>query len=98
MRAEQDHRFGIQAPALENVGTVWSVADPDEVLAEVRCPAHLVAGQYDLGGAMDAEDVRRAAAAIPDCTVTVLETAGHSIHSERPGEYVSELRGFLMAL
>jgi pimeloyl-ACP methyl ester carboxylesterase len=98
MQARQFHRFDIHALSSEIVETIWGVEDPDAVLMEVKCPAHLIAGQYDLGGAMDAEDVRRASAAIPDCTRTVLGTVGHGIHADRPGEYVNELRKFLTTL
>ncbi len=98
MQAEQFHRFDVRALAPEIVESIWGVSDPDAVLAEVRCPTYLVAGQYHLGGAMDEEDVRRAAEAIPDCTPTVLESVGHGIHTDRPETYVSELRGFMAML
>jgi pimeloyl-ACP methyl ester carboxylesterase len=102
MRAWELHHFDVralgQALAPDVVESVWGVPDPDAVLMEVQCPAHLVAGQYDLGGAMDEEDVRRAVAAIPGCTHTVLEGVGHVIHADRPQEYVSELDKFLTRL
>jgi pimeloyl-ACP methyl ester carboxylesterase len=72
--------------------------DPDAVLAEIRCPAHLLAGQYDLGGAMEEDDVVRTVSKIPHCTHTIFSDVGHSIHKEKPQEYVEELRAFLETL
>ncbi len=94
MRARQLHQYDVRTLDPEVLDSIWGVPDPDAVLVQIQCPAHLVAGQYDLGGAMDEEDVRRAVVAIPGCTRTVLEGVGHVIHADRPQEYLSELRRF----
>jgi pimeloyl-ACP methyl ester carboxylesterase len=93
-RARQLHQFDYRTLAPEVLDSIWSLPDPDVVLAQIQCPTHLVAGHYDLGGAMAVGDVPRAVAATPGCTHTVVEGVGHTIHAEKPGEYLSELRRF----
>jgi pimeloyl-ACP methyl ester carboxylesterase len=92
-RARQLHQFDYRTLAPEILESMWTVSDPDVVLVQVQCHAHLVAGKYDLGGAMADGDVPRAVAAIPGCTHTVLEV-GHTIHKDEPGQYLSELKQF----
>jgi pimeloyl-ACP methyl ester carboxylesterase len=70
--------------------------EPDALLAQIRAPLHLMAGQLELGGAMSAQDVECFAAAAPRATHEVVAGAGHMIHDERPGEYIEALRGVVM--
>ncbi len=80
-------------PAID--GIILGQHDPDDLLAQVRCPIHLLAAQAEFGGAMDAQDVQRFAAHAPACTYAVLKGAGHGIHVERPAEYVQALQLFM---
>ena len=43
-------------PAID--GTILGPHDPDDLLRQIRCPAHLLAGQVEFGGAMSAQDVQ----------------------------------------
>lgn len=107
---EQAGEEGVRARALElsrldvNVlaptidGTLWSVPDPDPVLNGIACPVHIVAGLYELGGALDEADLQRAVANIPGCTQTVIDTVGHMVHTDQPRVYVRELMAFLERL
>lgn len=80
-------------PAID--GVTWGGHEPDDLLANVRCPAHLLAAQVEFGGAMTRDDVQRCITAVPHCTHTVFERTGHGIHEERPNEYLEALRQFL---
>lgn len=64
---------------------------PDDLLAQIRCPVHLLAGQSDYGGALEARDVQRAIATLSHCIHTVFEGVGHMIHQERPEAYLQAL-------
>lgn len=80
-------------PALE--GVLLGPEEPDALLSQIRCPVHLVAAQSDLGGAMEARDVKRAVSMMPHCTHAVIENAGHDIHLDQPEAFLCELRQFL---
>lgn len=83
-------------PAID--GVLLAGHEPDDLLARVRCPIHLLAAQVALGGAMDAQDVQRFVAHAPASTHTVFEGTGHGIHEERPAEYVQALHQFMAAV
>ena len=83
-------------PAID--GVLLAGCEPDDLLAQIRCPIHLLAAQVALGGAMDAQDVQRFVAHAPHATYAVLEGVGHGIHEERPAEYVQALRQFMAAV
>jgi pimeloyl-ACP methyl ester carboxylesterase len=83
-------------PAID--GVLLGAHETDDLLAQVRCPIHLLAGQAELGGAMAAQDVQRFVAHAPACTYAVLEGTGHGIHEERPAEYVRALQQFMAAV
>lgn len=68
---------------------------PDELLAQVRCPVRLLAGQREAGGALDAQDVERAAGQLAQCEQTVFPGVGHMIHQERPEAYAQALIHFI---
>lgn len=95
-RAIQLHQIdpAVLEPALE--GPVFGDGEPDDLLARMHCPVHLVAAQFALGGAMDAPDVQRAVAQLPHCTHTVIENAGHDIHLDQPQAFMRELKRFLI--
>lgn len=40
-------------------GIILGDREPDDLLAQVRCPIHLLAAQAEFGGVMDAQDVQR---------------------------------------
>jgi pimeloyl-ACP methyl ester carboxylesterase len=95
-RAIQLHQMdpAVLEPALE--GTLFGDDEPDDLLARIHCPVHLVAAQSALGGAMAARDVQRAVAQIPNCTHTIIGNAGHDIHLDQPEAFMHELKQFLM--
>ena len=80
-------------PALE--GSLFGDQAPDDLLARVRCPAHLLAAQFDLSGAMDERDIQRAIAQMPHATHAVIDNAGHDIHLDRPQAFLWELKQFV---
>ncbi len=80
-------------PAID--GILLGAYEPDDLVAQVRCPIHLLAAQYDLSMVMDAQDVARFAAHAPHCTYEVLKGVGHGIHKERPEEYEQALQQFM---
>lgn len=75
-------------------GIILGAYEPDDLLAQVRCPLHLLAAQAARGGAMTAADVRRFADHAPHGTQAVID-AGHGIHEERPAEYVQAVQQFV---
>lgn len=81
--------LGVLDTALE--GHILGQYQPDELLTQVRCPVHLLAGQIGFGGTLDPADVQRAISKFPRCTHTVFEGAGHLIHEERPEAYLQAL-------
>lgn len=78
-------------------GVILGTHDPDNLVAQIRCPVHLLAAQAEFGGAMTAQDVERFVSHAPHCTHAVLEGVGHGIHEERPDEYVQALQRFMAA-
>lgn len=95
-RAIQLHQVD---PAVLNpllAGTLLGPDQPDNLLRQIRCPVHLVAAQFNLGGVMNSEDIRRAIWQMPHCTHTVIENAGHDIHLDQPQAFARELKQFLM--
>jgi pimeloyl-ACP methyl ester carboxylesterase len=95
LRTIELHRLdpAIFDPAID--GILLGPYDPDDLVAQVRCPIHLLAAQYELSMVMDAQDVARFVAYAPHCTHTVLDGVGHGIHEERPEVYVETLRQFI---
>lgn len=86
----------VLAPLL--AGTLLAGHEADELLAQVRCPVHLLAAEAELGGAMEARDIARAVGQMPHCTHTLIKGAGHDIHLAQPDAFVREVKGFLRAL
>jgi pimeloyl-ACP methyl ester carboxylesterase len=78
-------------------GILLGLHEPDDLLAQVRCPVRLLAGEVNFGGALDAQDVQRAVSKLGHCDATVFEGVGHMIHQERPDEYVQALQQFVSA-
>lgn len=92
--------YQVDPAALEPIfaGTLLGQPNPDELLAQIRCPVHLLAGQSELGGAMNSQDVERAVSQMPHATHAVIEGADHDIHLSQPEAFVRELKGFLAAI
>lgn len=94
-RALQLHQVDPAAldPLLE--GDLFNGQEPDDLLAQIRCPVHLIAAQSDQGGAMTVQDVQRAAAQMSHCTHAIIEGAGHDVHLDQPQAFLQELKRFL---
>ena len=58
-QALQLHRLdpAVLDPAID--GIILGPYEPDDLLRQIRCPVHLLAGQVELGGAMSVRDVQR---------------------------------------
>lgn len=76
-------------------GLILGSEDPDTILRQVRCPAALLAGQVEFGGALSAGDVQRFRLGLASCSATVIEGAGHLIHREQPAAYLHALQRFV---
>jgi pimeloyl-ACP methyl ester carboxylesterase len=94
-RAIQLHQLDPTAldPAL--AGMLFGSNQPDELLARIQLPVHLIVAQASLGGAMTTQDVQRAISRLPQATYTVIEGAGHDIHLDQPEAFLHELKQFL---
>ena len=79
-------------------GSVFDSFEPDDLLAQIRCPVLLLAGRAELGSALTATDVDRLVHTVPDCTVTMVNDVGHGIHGEQPHTYLHELQQFWQRL
>jgi pimeloyl-ACP methyl ester carboxylesterase len=80
-------------PAID--GVILGEHEPDGLLAQIRCPIHLLAADADFGGAMDAQDVQHFITSAPHCSYAVLKGTGHGIHEERPGDYLQAVQHFM---
>lgn len=76
-------------------GTLFGEDKPDDLLARIDCPVHLVAAQASLGSALTLSDVQRAVAQMPHCTHAFVENAGHDIHLDQPEAFLSQLQQFM---
>lgn len=76
-------------------GVILGKHEPDDLLAQIRCPIHLLAADADFGGAMDAQDVQHFITSAPHCSYAVLKGTGHGIHEERPGDYLRAVQQFM---
>ena len=83
-------------PAID--GVILGRQEPDDLLAQIRCPIHLLAAEAEFGGAMDTQDVQHFITSAPHCSYAVLKGAGHGIHEERPTEYLQALQQFMAAV
>jgi pimeloyl-ACP methyl ester carboxylesterase len=96
-RAASLHRMdlGVLEPVVD--GTQFEGFDPDEALAAIRSPVHLLAGDVAFGGTVEQRDVERLASVVRCFTRRMLPGVGHFIHHTAPIEYVHELRAFARA-
>ncbi len=76
-------------------GILLGPDEPNDLLAQVRCPVRLLAGQLEVGGALDAQDVERAVGQLAHCEHTVFPGVGHMIHQEQPETYTQALIHFI---
>jgi pimeloyl-ACP methyl ester carboxylesterase len=72
--------------------------DVPTVLARIRCPVLLLQGEYALGGMLDDDAARRAAATIADCTHFRVPGAGHLIHTMQREATIRLVTDFLESL
>lgn len=93
-RALQLHQLdpAVLEPAL--AGTLLDGQEPDELLAQIRCPVHLVAAQV----ALTVQNVKQAVLQMPHCTHTVIQNTGHDIHLDQPEAFMRELKWFLSVI
>lgn len=94
-RAEQLHRLDPQTLDAAIDGSLFDQFDPDVILPQIVCAAHLLAGREELGGALSAADVQRIGALLPHGTFRLVEGVGHGIHVEQLAAYLHELMAFL---
>jgi pimeloyl-ACP methyl ester carboxylesterase len=97
-RAMQLHQVDPAILGPIQTGMFFGEDGPDALLRQIRCPAHLLAAQFDLGGALSAQDVARAVAQMPHSTHAVIENAGHDIHLDQPETFLREVKQFLTPL
>jgi pimeloyl-ACP methyl ester carboxylesterase len=97
-RAESLHRLdlGVLDPLLD--GTQFDGFSPDDDVARIRCPLHVLTGEVPLGGTMDRQDLDRLKSAVPHLSFRVFSGVGHLIHHTAPNAYVQELRSFAETL
>lgn len=109
--ANRDQRLAsFFRPDTDDGGLVWrcdmpgmAAAPRDELLLEgswdlldrIRCPLTLVVAGRD--SMLDPDVGPRVLARLPDARVTVVDGAGHRIHSDRPAEYLRLIDDFLAA-
>ncbi len=67
----------------------------EPVLAAVACPTLLVAGEKALGGALSAEQVKRASALLLRGEAVTIPSAGHSVHRDQPDRFAETVLRFL---
>jgi len=94
LKATELHRMDPSVMDVALAGGFLGSYEPDALLAQLRCPVHLLAGEVPYGGAMSADDVQRFVAHVPHAAHTVFEGAGHMIHDDRPQEYLDNLKQF----
>lgn len=94
-RAVQLHQMdpAILEPLL--AADLWGAEKPDEVLAQVRCPVHLVVAD---SGVFAEPELRRVLSLIPQASYAVIPDAGHDIHLDQPEAFLQELKRFLAAV
>lgn len=76
-------------------GTLLGESEPDALLAQIRCPVHVLAAESARGGAMDVADMTRTVAQIPHATYAIVKGAGHDIHLDQPEAFLREVKGFM---
>ena len=99
VRARAESLYRMDAEALQPVldGTQFDGFNPDDALAKIESPVHLLAGAVSLGGAIEQRDVERLASVVRRYTHRMLPGVGHMIHHTAPADYVSEVLAFAQA-
>jgi pimeloyl-ACP methyl ester carboxylesterase len=94
-RAIQLHQMdpAVLGPLFSN--TLLNGKQPDEILARVRCPVHVLAADPLLGAAVTNEDLRRMVMQMPHASHATIEQAGHDIHLDQPQQFLMEVQQFL---
>ena len=88
--------LAVADPALGD--TLLDGVHPDDLLRQIHCPVHLMAAEYNRGGALREVDVQRTVSQMPHSTHAVVQGAGHDIHLDRPDEFVRQLIQFLASI
>ncbi len=83
---QSDEGFRMQVHAINDF-------DGTDICREIQCPTLVVAGRLDI--IFPIGDCRELSEAIPNATLHVIEGAAHSIHSEKPLEFVKAVEDFL---
>lgn len=94
-RAIQLHQLDPATLEPTLAGRLLGSDEMDELLAQIRCPVHLIAAQTELGGALKLQNMQRAVAQMPHCTHAVIEGTGHDIHLDQPVAFMHQLKQFL---
>jgi pimeloyl-ACP methyl ester carboxylesterase len=97
-RAESLHRVDVGVLDTVLDGTQFDGFAPDDDIARIQCPLHVVAGEASLGGTIDRQDLEHLKSLIPHLTYRVLPGLGHFIHHTAPTLYTQELRSFAEGL
>lgn len=94
-RALQLHQ--VDPAVLEPVlpGEVLGHDQPDELLAQIDCPVHLLAADPALWSTLEDPELQRVVAQIPHCTSMRVENAGHDIHLDQPQVFLQEVTWFV---
>ena len=94
--ADSTQRLSPHVPlALEEQHRTNSELGWTTLLSGVRCPALLLHGDTDRGGALDAATARALRRHVPHVEVAHLPGAGHTPRHEDPRGYLMAVRGFL---
>jgi pimeloyl-ACP methyl ester carboxylesterase len=93
-RAEALHRVDVGVLDALLDGTQFDGFAPDDDLARIECPLHVLSGEVSFGGTIGPQDLDRLKSLIPHLSYRVLPGLGHFIHHTAPTPYVEELRSF----
>ncbi len=71
----------------------WSLADLNKALPQITTPTLFIHGAKD--SAVDVSVAKRAAKAMPNAELVVIENAGHLAHEEAPEEVTHHIKAFI---
>jgi len=89
--ADAKLRFNLRA--LNRLGA--TVANWEEILSRITCPALLITADPDRGAMVSAEDAERIKQLIPQLQIAHIPGAGHNIRREQPAPYMVVVQTFL---
>lgn len=97
MRAVQLEQLDPAALEPVLVNRLYGAENPDDLLAQIRCPVHLLVADIAAGGAVSAQELARVLAHLPQASHTFFPDAGHDIHLEQPDALLGALLPHLAA-